>query len=187
MDILTFIVEMTKALAWPISAVFAFYILREPLIKLVPYIEELKYKDFALKFGKGVSEIKENIKAEITQYPEVPKLLEEENALLRVAEVSPRAAVLESWVKLQDTLLDISLELGQIDSKENFKSHSRIGHALLEAKILNENDFKAFHQLRDLRNRAAHVPDFALNTHDSKEYVKLAIQLASAAIKRKNA
>lgn len=177
---------MTKALAWPLSAAFALYILREPLIKLLPYLEELKYKDFALKFGKGVSEIKENIKTEITLLPETPKLLEEENALLRVAEISPRAAVMESWVKLQDILLDISLELGQIDNKENYKNHSRIGHALLDANIFTQNDFKAFHQLRELRNKAAHVPDFALNINDTKEYVKLAMQLANTATIRKN-
>lgn len=177
---------MTKALAWPASATFAIYVLREPLIKLIPYLEELKYKDFALKFGKSVSEIKENIKTEITQISETPKLLEEENALLRVAEISPRAAVMESWVKLQDTLLDISLDLGKIDNKENYRNHSRIGHALLDAKVFTKNDFKAFHQLRELRNKASHVPDFALNTRDTKEYVKLAMQLASTATKRKN-
>ena len=57
MDALTFIVEMTKALAWPASIIFIIFLLRKPIIELLPFLEELKYKDFALKFHKEVSKV----------------------------------------------------------------------------------------------------------------------------------
>ena len=184
MDALTFIVEMTKALAWPASIAFAVFLLRAPLIDLLPFIEELKYKDFELKFRKGVSNVK--IASELSKSQQVPLLLEEENSLLRVAEVSPRAAVMESWMSLQDALLDISLKLGKIDNKENYREHSRTGHVMLDINAFTKIDFDAYHKLRSLRNQASHVPDFALNSQDAKEYVKLAMQLASVAKQRVN-
>ena len=116
----------------------------------------------------------------------LPKILEEENTLIRVAEVSPRAAILESWMSLQDVLLDISLEKGQIDSKENFREHSRIGHTMLSLNVFTKSDFDVYHKLRNLRNDAAHAPDFALNTQDAKEYVGLAMQLSNMAKQRAN-
>lgn len=184
MDTFTFIVEMTKALAWPTAVAVTVYLLRTPLINLVPYIEELKYKDFELKFRRDISKAKEMFESEVMPSPELSRLLEEENTLIRVAEISPRAAVIESWMSLQNSLLDISLNLGQIDNKENFREHSRVGHAMLDAKIFNKNDFNVYHKLRDLRNEATYAPDFAFNSQDAKEYVKLAMQLAGLANQR---
>jgi hypothetical protein len=185
-DFLKFIVEMTTALAWPGAVVLAVYWLRAPIIDLLPYLDELKYKDFGLKFRRDINKAKEEVTPEDQVGEKTPQILEEENALIRVAEVSPRAAILESWMSLQDGLLDISLKKGQIDNKENYREHSRVGHAMLGIKAFTKSDFDAYHKLRDLRNKAAHAPDFALNTQDAKEYVGLAMQLVSMAKQRVN-
>ena len=181
MDWLTFFVEMTKALAWPAAVVLVIFWLRRPFIDLIPFLEELKYKDFGLKFRQDINKVKEKVASQNLPREKQPKILAEENTLLRLAEVSPRAAILESWMSLQDTLLDISVEKGQIDNKVRFREHSRVGHAMLDIGVFDKSDFDVYHKLRKLRNDAAHVPDFALNTQDAKEYVDLAMELSSVA------
>lgn len=186
MDALTFIVEMTKALAWPASVIFIIMLLRKPIIELLPFLEELKYKDFALKFHKEVSEAKEKISFESSQIKESPKFKEEQDSLLKIVSVSPRAAVMESWTSLQNTLLKISLDAGQIDTIENYREHSRVGHAMLGKNAFTKSDFKIYHNLRELRNKATHMPDFVISTQDAKDFVNLATQLAFIAKARTN-
>jgi hypothetical protein len=187
MDALTFIVEMTKALAWPASVIFIIVLLRKPIIELLPFLEELKYKDFALKFHKEVSKAKEKISFESSQIKELPQFKEEQASLLKIAEVSPRAAVMESWASLQNTLLKISLDAGEIDNIENYREHSRTGHVMLSLNAFTKSDFQIYHNLRDLRNKATHMPDFIISTQDAKDFVSLATQLAFIARARTNA
>ena len=187
MDTLTFIVEMTKAIAWPASIIFIILLLRKPIIELLPFLEELKYKDFALKFHKEVAKAKDTISFESSQIKELPKFEEEEASLLKIAEASPRAAIMESWTSLQNTLLKISFDAGQIDNIENYREHSRTGHAMLGINAFTKSDFKIYHNLRELRNKATHMPDFVISTQDAKDFVSLATQLAFIAKARTNA
>jgi hypothetical protein len=184
MDALTFIVEMTKALVWPLAVSAGVFALRKPLLDLIPFLEELKYKEFSLRFHRQVVEAKEQIEqSEAVESLPAP-VAAEHDALLRVARLSPRAAVLEAWLYLESTLLDISVARGQIGLKHHFRGHSRLGHAMLELKAFDEPDFQLFHRLLKLRNEAANAPELALTSSDAEEYVSLAIGLANRAKSR---
>ncbi len=50
MDALTFISEMTAAIAWPAIVVFGVYLLRAPLSSLIPKMQKLKFRDLEADF-----------------------------------------------------------------------------------------------------------------------------------------
>lgn len=181
MDALTFIAEMTKALAWPLAVSVGVFVLRKPLLGLFPFLEELKYKGFSLRFHRQVAEAKEKVEEGRVPQALPPPAASEKETLLRVASLSPRAAVMSAWSYLETSLLDISVAKGQIDSSNRFRGHSRIGHAMLDLKVFDEIDLKLFHELRNLRNEAAHVPESVLMSSDAEEYVSLAIGLVNRA------
>ena len=44
------IVNLVGVLAWPVTVLVIFLSLRIPLLKLVPLLQKLKYKDFEMEF-----------------------------------------------------------------------------------------------------------------------------------------
>jgi len=49
MDTLTFISELIKAVAWPMTAIVLVVLLRKPIIELIPLLRKLKYKELEKK------------------------------------------------------------------------------------------------------------------------------------------
>ena len=54
MDWLTFIAEVIKAIAWPVTAITIFLILRRPLLNLFPLIQRMRFKDVEVDFSRQV-------------------------------------------------------------------------------------------------------------------------------------
>ena len=104
MDWLSFIAAIVKALAWPLTALGIFLVLRRPLLALVPLLARLKFKDFELDFGRRLAEVS----AEAARLPSVRAGNAADEALLRLAPVAPRAAILEAWLRLEAAALRCS-------------------------------------------------------------------------------
>src|SRR3954447_333115 len=69
-DWLTFIAEMTKALAWPIAAVFVFLAFRNQLAQRFSALESLKWNNFEFRFAREVHRVAAEAQAAVPQ-PEV--------------------------------------------------------------------------------------------------------------------
>jgi len=91
MDWLTFIAAIVKALAWPLTVLGVFAVLRRPLLGLIPLVARLKFKDLELDFGRRLAEVR----AEAESLPGVPSAAptESDDTLLRLAAMAPRATV----------------------------------------------------------------------------------------------
>ena len=63
MDVLTFISEIIKALAWPLAVVTLVFLLRRPVIEVFPLLRRLKYKDIELEFAQEVSQLEAEVRA----------------------------------------------------------------------------------------------------------------------------
>jgi len=63
MDALTFISELIKAVAWPVTAIALVVLLRKPIVELIPLLRRLKYKELELEFAQEVSELKAEVEA----------------------------------------------------------------------------------------------------------------------------
>jgi hypothetical protein len=131
---------------------------------LVPFLEELKYKDFVLKFRVGLSEVRASTSPKPEAEPSAIGASEPLNGEL--ANLYNEGAIVERAVKSGKAAADSVL-----------RGHSRLGHVLLADGVFTKEDFDAFHKLRELRNIAAHKADAGLTESDAKEYAQLAMKL----------
>src|SRR3970040_2344480 len=106
MDTLSFPAEMTKALAWPRTIILALLLLRRPLADLIPLLQRLRYKDLELDFGKRVQELASEIKKQLPGGRQPGGAQQRgRNRLADLAHASPRAAVLEAWLEVEEAAI----------------------------------------------------------------------------------
>jgi hypothetical protein len=174
-DALTFIAEMVKALAWPSMALALVLLLRKPIAELIPLLTRLKYKDLELEFGRRVAEVKAEAGEELPP-PQTPAPLEaaEEQTLLELAKLSPRAAITEVWRQVELAALDGARRNDIYISPSEATSPARVLRALERHRVIDAGKLGLVHDLRGLRNQAVHSPDFAVTSASALEYVQLA-------------
>ena len=178
MDALTFVVQMTQAVAWPVAAVVLALLLRRPLLGLLPLIQKLRYGPLELDFGRRVAELA--VEAERALPAEgQPDAGPEAARLSELAQVSPRAAVLEAWLQIEQAAMALSGRDGLPLSSRELRTPLLLGQALEQAGVLDAAKLEIYHRLRNLRNAAAHAAVFELDTEAALEYVRLALRLAA--------
>ena len=170
-------VEIIKAIAWPASIVWLGYIFRSEVRQLIGRMSSLKYKDieanFDKKLAKAESEAKEiNIPIEKKSMDE----LSQAEQLMRIAEVSPRAAIVEAWTLIEMAASKKGLKEGVAIPR---MSPKMIVNYLMMSGKMPKNSIDIIDQLRMLRNQAVHMPDFALNQNEAERYLELAVQSAA--------
>ena len=179
MDTLTFISAIVSSLAWPLVLIAALVILRRPLGQLIPLLQRIKYKDFELEFGRKLDDIKSKMELEPVEIP-TDELIKSEERIAKLAEVSPRAAVLEAWRQLELKLSCITQKQAQIQGKTVTKLSVQDAMLRLAASgVLTPSTSGTLRELRYLRNQSAHAPDFALSVASALEYARVAGQLAA--------
>lgn len=182
MDRLTFVAQLIAATAWPAATLVLVLILRPAMKDLLLFLRKLKWGDLEAEFGRDLEHVREIVDEHVAlqtlpatsdKFPEPRKAF-----LLRLADLSPRSVVLESWRELEATAIKI---LG--DHDPSARNQGRPGvlatHALVDTGILDEAGFQVLTILRNLRNRAAHESDFPLSKADAVEYALMAQNLAS--------
>ena len=170
-------VEIVKALAWPISAVWLGYIFRAEVRQLLSRVSSLKYKDMEASFEKKLTEAENTAKT--IQNPEKEETVEEltqKEQLLRIAEVSPRAAVVEAWTLIETAALKNGLWTGSAIKRTNPKM---IIEHLQKTKKFSPESLELIENLRRIRNQASHMPDFAISQGEAERYLGLAAQSAA--------
>lgn len=178
MDWLTFIAELIKMLAWPLTVLAIVILLRKPLAGLIPLLQRIKYKDFELEFGRQVREVRAEANEELPP-PQKPKAMipQGPDPILELARVSPRAAVTEAWRQVEAAALDAAQRNNVPLRYREAVSPVRVIRALEKAEVVDPAPMAIFHDLRALRNQAAHAPEFAISTEAVIEYVELARRL----------
>jgi hypothetical protein len=180
MDWLTFIVEITKAVAWPASVVVAVLLIRKPLYDLLPFLKKFKYKEFEIEFSEKVRELRKETQELLVVDAQDAELIDSDrHRYKQLIEISPRAAIVEVWLQLETAMIENIRRHGLAEESSILHGHSRLGHVLLHEGIINKQQFDIFHELRNLRNRAAHAEDFELKTSDAENYVESALLLAT--------
>lgn len=190
MDILTFLSNVIGALAWPASLLVVVTILRRPIAELIPGLRRLKYKDLEVDFGKELQKIeavldtiedaKQNDKLPIeVQSEALPKTRAE--LLERITELSPNAAILESWRNVERTL-DFYFSSRGIERPPS--GRTILGHLDYDPNFPPQL-VSAYQELRMLRNRAAHDQENLTEAH-AREFSALADRLTSALIQAAN-
>ncbi|WP_018863989.1 hypothetical protein [Thioalkalivibrio sp. ARh3] len=175
MDVLTFIAEFIKAIAWPLAFVFAVYLLKAPLTSLIPLMQRVKFKDLEVSFGQEVAALKEE--AEESLGP-AHAPLKVSPKVVKLAEVSPRAAVLEAWLDVEFTALEAAERRGvELEARQKSSPMAVIG-ALYRAGLVDDGTQNMFRNLFALRSHAIHDYDHGdLNAEGAVNYADMCARL----------
>lgn len=181
MDIYQFISSLIGSLVWPVTAILAFFILKKHLSSLLPFVERLKYKDFELEFRKSIQELTEKSKLALppTTVEELQLPINLRDRLYNLAEISPRSAVLESWLQVESAAADIIQSRNLAPNYKSAMAPMRLGEVLHKSEVLDSIQMEIFNRLRELRNKAIHINEAVFKLDEIKEYIDLALLLSS--------
>lgn len=187
MDWLTFFATIIGHLAWPGAVLTVLLVLRHPIANLLPELRRLKYKDLEVDFGRGLEDVEKKLD-EVSSAPTIaveqsaviePESLPQTRAELvsKIAELSPSAAILESWKNVERTL---DFYFSSRGIKRPVSGQTIAGHLDYDPKFPPQL-VSAYQELRVLRNKAAHEHG-GISTAHAVEFEKLASRLALALI-----
>jgi len=179
MDNYTLIVELVKALAWPVTALIIFLALRKPLVGIIPYLQRVKIKDVELDWSRQVREVAEELERALPVSAPLSEAGREfHQRLARLAPQSPRAVILEAWLQLEDAAIAAAKKAGLQLSSQELRTPQLLGKALEGAGILTGEKLDVYNELRNLRNAAAHASELVVEPDTALEYADAAIRLA---------
>ncbi|NDO83739.1 hypothetical protein CJP72_24240 [Citrobacter sp. NCU1] len=176
MDILKFLSEIVKSLAWPVTIIALVILLRQPIIELIPLLRRLKYKEFELEFSKEVSELKAEVEAIAKE--KSPSTPVNSSRLLDLVSVSTPAAIMEAWFEVESAAVSSASSFWGHSANDALKNMPKLGEYLLQCKVIDRTQLDVFNKLRHLRNKVAHAQDLNLSENDARSYVQLALDLA---------
>jgi hypothetical protein len=181
MDVLTFISQIVKSLAWPVATAAIVIALREQIKALLRRLTSLKHNDTEVKFSEDIEKAKEALdaKAPVADLtPAQSPITDIETRVLRLIEVSPSAGLVEAWSLLESAARRKAKELGFKYEQRGPIPLQGILDVLVNARKIDEEDCKLIQQMREWRNTAAHSDERQnLDPSTAWKFSTMAIQL----------
>jgi hypothetical protein len=175
MDWKTFIAEIVGSLAWPIAIIVWWF--RSEIRALVPRLTRLRHNDTEIEFAQDVQRLRQEAEREqtlalpapTTQATPDPELVR----LQEIAAISPRAAIVEAWTDVERASADAVRRLA-IPVDQNLRTPMRF-ISMLSASHIDPPRMRQIEELRRLRNEAAHLPDFVVDSTTVADYIRVAL------------
>ena len=209
MDWLTFTAQMTGSLAWPLVVVIVIWQLKDKLSELIPRLSKLKHRETEIEFTEKMTELvsdRKEDKKPISQ-AQTQEAQEQFSFLMKLAEVSPRSAVTESFrvleLAVEKLVVKAFPELNHKDFKNSLEAQKLLRDVLLDqhtrpalnsgmdneelvpqANPVARNEqlepdlFYRIRDLRALKNKASHVEDFNLHGMPIEAYIDICLSIA---------
>jgi len=179
MDLLSFASKIIESLAWPIASVSLVMLLREEIGKLAPFLKKLKAGPVEAEFERDVRALQESAPAPKKEGNAKPTDTASENFLFQLAELHPRSAILESWVRVEAAARALLHSKAIPVSKPGYLPAASLAEPLAEHKFITQGQVTLFHELRRLRNEVAHAQGFEPTLESARAYIDLASFLQS--------
>lgn len=175
-----FVADVIGSLAWPAVIVFAVFLFRAPIHKLIPELRWFKWFGAEAKFGDAV-EVAENAATQAELPSPEPTTGELALSTELSAEISsaPRAAVIEAWLAVERELEALAEDSG-VDLGERRWTPEALARELKRRGVIESGLTAVIGDLRQARNVAAHVRPYAVERDEVVDYVKLAGRVRSA-------
>lgn len=175
------LVTLLVGIAWPVALIWIAYLFKGELRALLGRVSQLKYKDIEANFENGLADAEAKaIAIERTNPPRAlprPEISSKLEQLRRIADVSPRAAIMEAWVLIEDAAGKSGYVQGAAVPRVN--AHLFVDHLVCDGK-LPADSIALLEQMRRLRNQAAHLSDFALSQEEADRYLQLASKISES-------
>jgi len=169
------LVELLKVIIWPATLIWILIYFKRDLRSLIERMNQLKYKELEANFERDIS----NVHAQVLSKKSSEKIsiahsenqaeLDVTNQLYRIAQISPRAAIVEAWRHLENKINDFGRYYGL--TAKGFASEKQILENLQREDKLDDQFLVLYAALRELRNRAAHKTEFPLSQQSAQEYI----------------
>jgi len=169
------IVQAIASLAWPAAIFACVWLFRAKLIELFPALR-VKHKDWEASFRLGEAE---RAAAKILPLPPSPDLEptpEEKTKFEHLAEISPRAAILEARSDLEEAVKNAFISRGGkvLPNTPNLKGATRV---LRASGLIDQATSAVLDDLRAIGNNAAHNRELEFTTEDALRFRRLADQV----------
>ena len=172
MDFLGFIAAIIGSLAWPLCILILVKILKKPISELILRLITIRYKDLNVIFERAVKGAKKVV-------PDGKKMESYEVSYFQaIAEVSPRAALLDAWQGFEIEAMSIAHGRGLIGRGQPVQM-SKLFHVLQEESLIDKEEEEALIKLRTVRNEVVHAPEVNLSKEQVAEYATLVSQLTN--------
>ena len=155
-----------------------FFALRKPIRELLPFLQRLKYKEVELEFNRRVEEIGAEVVQEVPVTQIASPNADELADVAKLAETSPRAAVLEAWLSVETAALGAARRLGWMPPSEKATNGLAVMKYLERHEDVDRSIVGLIRELRSLRNQAAHTPEFVLSKAAAIDYGSSATRVA---------
>jgi hypothetical protein len=174
-------VELVKALAWPTTVLVIIFLFRHAIKNLILSIREgkFKYGNVELSVKRDIKEARQSLEAhqspetiQFWQFRHAHRLPEDRELsdLMSLAEIAPRAAMIEAWTRLEAAAATFIQSRPPSDLPPQSRPPVQL---LLKHNLLPSEIIRAIQKLRDARNRTVHSPEFQPSVADAEEYVLL--------------
>jgi len=180
-----YVIKLVEALAWPVTIFGLVLIFRSELTRIMSRLTSFKYKDFEANFDKQLRMAEQqaehiHLERALTEPPSTdmpaPPQLTIHDQLIRIAEVSPRAAITEAWRNIETAAIEAAETAGVEIPRRLPINH--LVRELIQERIFSKEALPLFDGLRRLRNDAVHAPEFVIEQGEVERYVDLSLRLA---------
>lgn len=169
MDWLTFVSQMTQALAWPVSLAVVLLLYRKSLLQLVSRLIGVKMGDFEATFSSETRQVEEIVAEAKRSLPPAPAI--DNSELLELAKTSPNGAILEAWLRIERRLIELAASVGQEATR---MPTLRLISLLAEKQVINGYVADSLRGLTAMRNLAVHAGDAEVSTARAVDFIVLA-------------
>jgi hypothetical protein len=173
MDFAQFVASIVASIAWPVAIVLGLLLFRDNLVDLLPHLR-VKHKDWEASFRLAEKEVAALPPAPIV--PEAQPTPEEKSRYEQIAELSPRAAILELRNEIEDavrTVVERHMEyagkapLTLLTATRLLRSH----------ELIDSTTSALLDHLRAIGNNAAHSSSAEFSKDDAMRYRAIADEI----------
>lgn len=174
MDIVTPLIELLEATAWPVTTLVIVIMFRTELRQLLSRLKKGKVGPAEFEFAEDLKELASDI-AETTITPGIGALTLKPEAV-NLATLNPRGALLVAWNDIETALTNLAQKHG-LTNDQTQRTTSVLVRRLAKANIIPPTHVTWFLDLRHLRNLVAHDADFKLSEDAALIYLEIAEKL----------
>ncbi|WP_027328738.1 hypothetical protein [Marinimicrobium agarilyticum] len=177
MDWLTFISLVIDSVAWPFALVATIILLRKELVEAIGRVQSIKHNETQIEFSNRIHEASREAEISLpeTATPDTKTFARR----IKLAELSPRGAILESWLDVETALEEMGSRYGISAEYIKRSSIHRLQVQLGDYNSLGKGAFNLLQRLKETRNEAVHLTDKEVKTDAAKEYISMANRMVT--------
>lgn len=174
-----FISSVVSSTAWPIVALMGILAFKRPILEAIPRLQKLKYKELEAEFSRELDKIEVEAKvAGLEATAEVKQDNDFEQALQQISEISPDAAIVEAFRRIERSAKELIDAIGAAPDYNVAAPYKMIERILETSGALGTREVKIFGDLRQLRNKITHT-EFTSTKKQAHDYIELTAMLIS--------